>query len=583
MKRILLLIEHRQNGRLLSDWLANRYTVIKPDWCEEDSSEADSSDHDISHLEFRSKFYPIFQQALLTTTFDLCILDARALDQLWQAVQDKRAVEQPLFLPFLLVTNRQDVKYNTRDLWQCIDDLTTQPIEKIELQARVEILLRSRQQSLQLQAVNQSLEQEIRSRQQAEAERDQLLQREQSARQQAEAANRVKDEFLAVLSHELRTPLNPILGWAKLLRQAFSKSDASSRSFDDATVCRALETIENNAKLQTQLIEDLLDISRILSGKLVLDRQPVNLTEPIQAALETVRLSAEAKAIRIQTQLEPVLVLGDANRLQQVFWNLLSNAIKFTPTGGRIEVCLQQAQNQQAQSQQSQSQQAQHQAEVIVRDTGRGITASFLPYIFESFQQADGSTTRHYGGLGLGLAIVRQIVELHGGTIQAESEGEQQGSTFTVRFPNYEVPKFNPLDPSSSHSDDPSDAVALSGVQILVVDDDADSRELVTFLLEQAGATVTAVCSAQAALTAINQNRPDLLISDIGMPTIDGYMLMQQIRTKPAFGDLPAIALTAYASRQDQRQALKAGFQRHIAKPAEATELIQTVSSLVRA
>ncbi|MEH1975667.1 MAG: AAA family ATPase [Nostoc sp.] len=387
-----------------------------------------------------------------------------------------------------------------------------------------------------------------------------LYEAEQTARSAAESANRIKDEFLAVLSHELRTPLNPILGWTKLMR---------TRKLDQATSDRALETIERNAKLQTQLIEDLLDVSRILQGKLNLNFYQINLVSVIEAAIETVRLSAEAKSIQIQTILESgvVQVLGDANRLQQVFWNILSNAIKFTPIGGQVKIKLEQVDSQ---------------IQIRVTDTGKGIVPEFLPYVFDYFRQADSATTRKFGGLGLGLAIVRHLAELHGGTVQAESLGEGQGATFIVRLPYLqdESKKIkNAKDNSSLVADQSS---PLSGLEILVVDDDADMREFLPFMLEQYGATVTVVASAIEALTALSQSQPNLIVSDIGMPEMDGYMLMRQIRSlKPEQGGtIPAIALTAYAGEMDHQQAIAVGFQQHISKPVDPEELVKAIASL---
>ncbi|MBH8552559.1 PAS domain S-box protein [Nostocaceae cyanobacterium CENA357] len=392
--------------------------------------------------------------------------------------------------------------------------------------------------------------------------RAQLYEAEQTAREEAETANRIKDEFLAVLSHELRTPLNPILGWAKLLR---------TRQFDEATKIRALETIERNAKLQTQLIEDLLDVSRILQGKLKLNACTVDLRTTITAALETVRLAAEAKSIEIQTTFSADMaqIMGDSDRLQQVIWNLLSNAVKFTPSGGRVEIRLEQIAGN---------------AQIQVIDTGKGINSEFLPYVFDYFRQADSKTTRVFGGLGLGLAIVRRLVELHGGTVQADSPGEGQGATFAVRLPllkNSPLPEPN-LEPSSLEIT--TEESLLSGVKILLVDDQADVREFFTFALEQYGATVTAVASANEALTVLSQSQPDVLLSDIGMPLMDGYMLLRQVRMRSpeSGGQIPAIALSAYAGEFNQKQALAAGFQKHVSKPAEPIELATAIINLIK-
>ncbi|MEH2114201.1 AAA family ATPase [Nostoc sp.] len=387
-----------------------------------------------------------------------------------------------------------------------------------------------------------------------------LYEAERTARSAAESANRVKDEFLAVLSHELRTPLNPILGWAKLMR---------TRKLDQATSDRALETIERNAKLQTQLIEDLLDVSRILQGKLNLNFGRINLVSVIEAAIETVRLSAEAKSIQIQTIFKSGIgeVLGDANRLQQVIWNILSNAIKFTPIAGQVKIQLGQVGSE---------------LQICITDTGKGIEPEFLPFVFDYFRQADSATTRKFGGLGLGLAIVRHLVELHGGTVQAESLGEGKGATFTVRLPCLQDKNKGIKDVEDNSSVVAAQSLPLSGLEILVVDDDADMREFLPFMLEQYGATVTVVASAIEALTALSQSQPNLIVSDIGMPEMDGYMLMRQIRSlEPEQGKrIPAIALTAYAGEIDQKQAIAAGFQQHISKPVDPEELVKAIASL---
>ncbi|WP_414542094.1 GAF domain-containing protein [Nostoc sp. CCY0012] len=386
--------------------------------------------------------------------------------------------------------------------------------------------------------------------------RTRLYEAERTARNAAETANRVKDEFLAVLSHELRSPLNPILGWSRLLQNG---------KLDQAKTAQALATIERNAKLQSELIEDLLDISRILQGKLSLNVSPVNLASTIQAALETVRLAAEAKSITIETSLasQVKLVLGDSTRLQQVMWNLLANAVKFTPAGGKVEVRLEQID---------------YHAQITIGDNGKGIASDFLPYIFDYFRQADSTTTRKFGGLGLGLAIVHHLVELHGGTVEADSPGEGLGVTFTVRLP------LQPISSAANQKEQFSQSsVNLQGVQVLVVDDDTDTRELIVFLLEQAEASVISVTSASAALAALTQSPPDILISDIGMPDMDGYMLIRQVRALPPEqgGQIPAIALTAYAGDFNEKQALAAGFQRHVAKPVEPNELINAIVTLL--
>ncbi|MEP0819279.1 MULTISPECIES: ATP-binding protein [Trichocoleus] len=391
-----------------------------------------------------------------------------------------------------------------------------------------------------------------------EAEREHLLTREQAARVEADRANRLKDEFLAVLSHELRSPLNPILGWSRLLQNG---------KLDAARTQQALKTIERNAQLQSELIEDLLDVSRILQGKLNLEVSAINLIFIIRAAMETVRLAAEAKSIQIESNLDPDvgLVSGDSTRLQQVVWNLLSNAVKFTPNGGQVRIRLERLDSY---------------AYITVGDTGQGIVPDFLPYVFDSFRQADATTTRKFGGLGLGLAIVRHLVELHGGTVGVESPGVGMGATFTVRLPLMPTQAIATQSRQSPESD-----YDLHGVQVLVVDDEPDSREFVAFVLKEAGATVLIATTAAEALTMLIHSRPNVLLSDIGMPDMNGYMLMQQVRalSPEQGGQVAAIALTAYAGDFNQQQALQAGFQQHVSKPIEPKKLIEVISSLIQA
>jgi two-component system, chemotaxis family, CheB/CheR fusion protein len=409
---------------------------------------------------------------------------------------------------------------------------------------------------------------DITDRKQFEIERSQLLTQEQSARQQAETNNRAKDEFLANLSHELRNPLTPILGWAKLLR---------SGKLNEAAATRAIDVIERSAIAQTQLIEDILDISRITSGKLHLDISPINLVIVVQAAIDGVQLSADAKNIQMVAQLSSATVLGDADRLQQVLWNLLSNAIKFTPSGGRVEIVLEAIDNH---------------AQIRVSDTGKGILAEFLPYIFDRFHQGDSSTTKANQGLGLGLSIVRHLVELHGGTVQAESPGEGQGTVITMRLPLVSMPQElippSDLEPTAftlplNSSKDP--VRCLEGLHILSVDDDIDTRELLKFVLEDCGAEVLTVGSAKEAIVAMKENldKYDVLISDIGMPEEDGYSLIQQVRTLAveAGGKILAIALTAYASDGERLKAIDAGFEKHIAKPVKPIQLALIIADLV--
>lgn len=402
---------------------------------------------------------------------------------------------------------------------------------------------------------------DIHEQKQILEERAHLLELEQIARAKAETANRIKDEFLAVLSHELRTPLNAILGWSKLLQ---------TRSFDQAKRSQALATIERNAKLQVQLIEDLLDTSRILQGKLTLEITNVNLASTILSALDTMRLALETKSIQVNTILEPNLgiILGDSTRLQQVVWNLLANAIKFTPKKGKIAIELRQVDGF---------------AEIIVSDTGKGIHPEFLPYAFNYFQQADSSSVRKFGGLGLGLAIVRHIVEMHGGIVKAESPGEDQGATFTVSLPLRQDESLSMAEPANFPTDLGLNSLLLAGIKVLIVEDDADSRDFVVFVLEQEGAEAIAVSSAFEALQVLTQTQPDVLVSDISMPDMDGYMLISQVRTltPEAGGKIPAIALTAYARDDDQQQALAAGYQMHLSKPVNTEKLIAAIVKLV--
>jgi signal transduction histidine kinase/DNA-binding response OmpR family regulator len=412
------------------------------------------------------------------------------------------------------------------------------------------------------------LQQEVAERKQAEEERARLLIREQAARAEAERANRTKDEFLATLSHELRTPLTAILGWTHLIRGG---------NLDDSMLGRALETIERNARSQSQLIDDLLDVSRIITGKLSLDFHPVELAAIIEATIDTVRPMAEAKSIRVKPQLKTshCVVSGDPARLQQVVWNLFSNAVKFTPEGGHVEVGLRCDERH---------------VELEVRDTGQGISQEFLPYIFDRFRQADGTTTRKHGGLGLGLAIVRHLVELHGGTIRAASDGDGQGSTFTLSLPLASDAKAN-----GNGAPEPDAATAeakecnplarstvLEGLRILIVDDEADTRELVQEVLGRQGAEVRTSESVAEALQTLATWRADLLVSDIGMPLEDGYELIRRVRKLDALhqGQIPAVALTAYAGAEDSRRALAAGFQMHLAKPVDPQALIATLARI---
>jgi PAS domain S-box-containing protein len=403
--------------------------------------------------------------------------------------------------------------------------------------------------------------------QRARAEAEQVATEKQRLYVEAQESNRLKDEFLATVSHELRTPLTAILGWAHLLRTGQA---------DDGKMAKALETIERNARAQAQLIDDLLDVSRIITGKIRIDVRPVDPNSFIEAAVEAVRPAAEAKGVRLQRIMDTgiVTVSGDPVRLQQVVWNLLSNAIKFTPKGGRVQVRLERVNSH---------------IEIAVSDTGPGIEPEFLPYVFDRFRQADGRTTRQHGGLGLGLAIVRHLVELHGGTVRAESPGEGQGAIFTVLLPVapvYQtasvVERVHPAARDTLPLYDCPDS--LEGMIVLAVDDEPDTRELLKVGLGQCGAVVTVVGSAAEALEAIAAHVPDLLISDIGMPGEDGYELIRRVRQLPPEngGKLPAIALTAYARVEDRMQALRAGYQMHVPKPVELAELAAVAASLVK-
>jgi len=406
---------------------------------------------------------------------------------------------------------------------------------------------------------------DITWRRRGEEERRELLLREQEARRRAEEANRIKDEFLSTLSHELRTPLNAILGWTWLMK---------SGSLDADGTRRAVETIERNAKSQSQIIDDLLDVSRIITGKLRLKLRRVELAQVIATAVDAVRPAAEAKGLLVETSCDPEVppISGDPNRMQQVIWNLLANAVKFTPEGGRIEIRLERAGGQ---------------ARIRVSDTGIGIRADFLDYVFERFRQADSSTTRIHGGLGLGLAIVRHLVELHGGTVQAESGGEGKGSTFTVTLPVTPLRPLRPVEPvpertpeDEEAADDPATG-DVQGLRILLVDDEPDAREVLPSVLERFGARVRTAASAVEALDELRQEGADVMIADIGMPDVDGYELIRRIRRLDGeIREIPAIALTAYASESDRRRALDAGYQIHLAKPVEPHQLAAAVARL---
>lgn len=439
-----------------------------------------------------------------------------------------------------------------------------------------------------------SLVLDVTSRELAEAERARALVREREAREEAERADRLKDEFLATLSHELRTPLTSVLGWATLIR---------SGDIDEANYAIALETIERNARLQARLIDDLLDVSRIITGNLHLELRPIDLAPVLEAARDAVRPAAEAKGIQLHTSFRNTacMIKGDSNRLRQVVWNLLLNAIKFTPRSGRVTADLRCADSS---------------VVLTVSDTGEGIDPDFLPHVFDRFRQAEGSISRRQGGLGLGLAVVRHLVELHGGNVRAESPGSGLGATFTVELPlyvpelpflpktskpetHYEAvgtldPTLEPLGPAGNIKDPnlvsrtrepkPADGQRLRGISVLVVEDDEDARALIQTMLELNGAEVVSTSSAAGALDALAIAVPDVLISDIAMPDQDGYALLREIRELPPErgGQVPAIALTGYAGASDKADTFAAGYQAHISKPIEPPQLMDVIEKLIK-
>jgi PAS domain S-box-containing protein len=441
---------------------------------------------------------------------------------------------------------------------------------------------------------------DVTARKQADLVREQML-REQIARREAETANRMKDEFLAVLSHELRTPLNAMLGWSRLLR---------TRKLDQKTIDRALETIERNATAQSQLIEDILDVSKIIRGKLQLNWLPVNLVSVVEAAIDSVQPQAEAKTIDLQflAAASAYHTWGDAVRLQQVVWNLLSNAIKFTPEEGRVTVRLEQipaeavaepCSGASASSslplnpanntpldveQRPKAEDTTGYMQITIIDTGIGISPEFLPHVFDRFRQADSTITRSHNGLGLGLAIVRHLVELHGGTVEAESGGEGQGATFTVKLPIRQTFQAAvTIDPDAAID---TQAISLEGIKIVLVEDEADARDFLGFVLQQYGAIIQMVASVREALVLLMEFEPDVLISDIAMPGQDGYTLIQELRSgqlSEQYQSLPAIALTAYSSEDDQEKALTLGFNAHLSKPVEVHQLIHTIDRVMGA
>jgi signal transduction histidine kinase len=463
-------------------------------------------------------------------------------------------------VPLLVLTSAEDAAGSSAPIVTLVEEignvaLLERPVRAVTLLSAIRAALRARRRQYEVRD-------HLEERRRAEAEREELLARERAARADVEAANRAKDEFLAVLSHELRTPLQPILGWVKLMRQ---------RAIDGDTLHRGLETIERNARAQAQIVEDLLDISRVIAGKLRLELRPVSLIPVLEAAVENVREAADAKSITISAAYpagSPV-VYGDAHRLQQVVWNLLSNAVAFTPERGRVSVRVERAGGDVA---------------ISVTDTGQGIAPYFLPYIFERFSQADSTSTRRHGGLGLGLAIVRHLVERHGGTVRAESPGEGRGATFTVMLPLVSQPAEHDAAAGAPRASS-ADAPLLTGLAILVVDDDPDTCDLLSTVLGYYGAEVRTASSAEEALRLVDARPPHVLVSDIAMPGVDGYELVRRLRTleKERGWRLAALALTAHARASDTEQAFLAGFDAYIAKPVEPAELAQSIAKLVLA
>jgi signal transduction histidine kinase len=444
--------------------------------------------------------------------------------------------------PIIFITSYADEMQTARGYALGAVDYILSPIIAPVLRTKVQVFVDLYKAHAALALSNQELETRVKER---TAELEQL--------------SRLKDEFLATMSHELRTPLNAIFGWVTLLR---------TRRLDEPTQERALETIERNARAQKRLIEDLLDVSRIVTGKVALEIMPVDPRRVVEAALETMQPAAQAKGITVVPLLDAgaATVRGDFARLQQIVCNLLSNAIKFTPSGGRVEVCLGHRNGE---------------AEISVRDSGQGIKPEFLPLVFDRFRQEDGSISRRHGGLGLGLAIVRHLVELHAGSVEAFSDGEGKGSRFVVRLPTRLG--FAKSGAGEETVAPPPTSSMLAGVRLLVVDDEPGARELIANVLQGYGAEVCLAESGQAALTKLFEQRPHVLIADLGMPSMDGYALIEQVRAlDPDFGGrTPAIAVTGYASPLDRLRALQAGYQNHVAKPVEPQELAIVIASLI--
>lgn len=427
--------------------------------------------------------------------------------------------------------------------------------------------LRVEERTKELAEMNRVLQAEIGEREQAERERRELLARERAARTEAQNANRAKDDFLATLSHELRTPLNAILGWSRVLGRP---------NVDAQEMKQGLETIERSVRTQTRMIEDLLDTSRIIAGKIQLDAQRLIPHSIVEAAIEAVRPAAETKGVHLQIELDPSAgpITGDANRLQQVVWNLLANAIKFTPKGGLIQILLKRVNSH---------------IELTIKDNGQGISPEFVPFVFERFQQADSSATRRFGGLGLGLSIVKHLVELHGGAVRVESPGEGKGAAFIVTLPSKisgDQDGVVQVGVAPVRTSQPTGfaAPSLQGLRVLVVDDESDARELLRRILSQQSAQVVTASSADSAMAAYLDFNPDVLVCDIGMPEKDGYELLKEIRSLPSGQGAitPAIAVTAFAGSEDRRSAFAAGFQVHLSKPVDPAELIAVIANVAQ-
>jgi signal transduction histidine kinase len=496
-------------------------------------------------------------------TFAVVLLDVQmpGMDG-FEVARRIRASDKPeLPIIFLTAIHRDEV-FARRGYAAGAADYITKPFDADVLRARVRAFVDLFHQRERLR--RQEVGARTRERDLAMARLADLLESERQARREAEIANNAKDEFLATVSHELRTPLNAILGWAVI----------ALRKAKEPEVQQALATIERNARAQTRIIEDVLDVGRIISGKLRLEIAPVKVSDTIDGAVQALRPAADAKAVRFVVEVDPDVgvISADVDRLQQIIWNVLSNAIKFTPKGGSVAL---------------RAVRVQSDVVVTVTDTGVGIRAEFLQHLFEPFRQADGSTTRRHGGLGLGLAIVKQLVHAHGGTIVAQSEGEGLGSTFTLTLPVRPVvgPGHERLSTSAAgvHSPEVLDGdLRLDGLRVLVVDDDDDARALIGRVLTDQGALVTVAPSAEAALRELERLRPDVIVSDIGMPDVDGYSLIRRVRGLPAErgGGTPAIAVTAYARAEEEGRAVATGFQAYMSKPIDPTRLVLLAASL---